>query len=68
MNAPTPFAGPLVVCDRPRGLEILRCRAFAPGASERADGTGAAQMRLPLGEWIVGLRDVAGAGTGSRAT
>lgn len=53
-----PFAGPLIVCDHPRGLEVVRCRGFVAGSSEVADGTGAAQMRLPLGEWIVGLREV----------
>ncbi len=57
MDPSSPFAGPLVVCDRPRGLEVVRGRGFAAGACERADGSGAAQMRLPLGEWIVGLRE-----------
>ncbi len=57
MSPNSPFAGPLVICDRPRGLEVVRCRRFAPGASECVDAGGAAQMRLPLGEWIVGLRE-----------
>ncbi len=57
MSPTSPFAGPLVVCDQPRGLEVVRCRHFAPGATEDVEHGGAAQMRLPLGEWIVGLRE-----------
>jgi hypothetical protein len=62
MNHGSPFAGPLIVCDRPRGLEIVRCRRFSPGAREAAERDGAAQMCLPLGEWIVGLREVGARG------
>lgn len=57
MTPSSHFAGPLVVCDQPRGLEIVRGQGFARGAQEAPDGAGAAQMRLPLGEWIVGLRE-----------
>jgi len=53
------FAGPLIVCEGDRALEVVRCRRYLPGTHEDAGGDGAAQLRLPLGEWIVGLRESA---------
>ena len=57
------FAGPLIVCNSVRSLEVVRCRRFLPGAHEDAGQDGAAQLRLPLGEWIVGLRESGPAAT-----
>ena len=52
----SPFDGPFVVCPEPRALEVVRGVGFGPGASESPGRDGATQLRLPLGEWIVGLR------------
>jgi hypothetical protein len=55
MSIPS-FSGPFVVCPAPRALEVVRGVGFGPGASENPGRDGTTQMRLPLGEWIVGLR------------
>lgn len=51
------FSGPLIVSRNGRSLDVVRCRRYLPGLSEDRGRDGAAQMRLPLGEWIVGLRE-----------
>ena len=56
------FDGPFVICPEPRALEIVRGVGFGPGASENPSQDGTTQMRLPLGDWIVGLRGPAGQG------